>query len=232
MAIIGTDLSNWQGKPDFDKLAAANIKFAISKACDGLNETSTFDSDWANSKGKLVRGAYTWFYPEKDWRAQADKFLATVGPLDPEDMPLAIDFEQTTKIVGAPLLKLVTDYARYLSENTGRKPLLYTGKWYWQQYVQDLDAPELVELCDLWHAEYPRTSAHGTQYEATLAELKSPHPAKPWADRNIDPVIWQFDGDKGLTLPDGTDADFNRFNGTIEEFQAWVASTILPPVCQ
>jgi GH25 family lysozyme M1 (1,4-beta-N-acetylmuramidase) len=231
MTVLGTDLSPWQGKPDFDKLAAAGIKFAISKATDGLNVANTFASDWANSKGKVTRGAYTWFHPDVDWKQQADKFIATVGTLEDDDLPLAIDFEQATTIVGAPLLKLITDYTRYLAEQTGRKPILYTGKYYWMQYVKDLDAPDLIEICDLWHAEYPNASAHGTQYEQALAALKSPHPAKPWASRNIAPKLWQFDGDKGLTLPDGTDADFNRFDGSDEEFAAWIASTILPPYC-
>jgi lysozyme len=231
MTVLGTDLSHWQGKPDFDKLKAAGIKFAISKATDGVSVHDTFASDWANSKGKVYRGAYTWFKPEIPWQAQADKFIETVGPLEDDDLPLAVDFEQTTKIVGAPLLKAITDYVRYIAEKTGRRPILYTGKYYWMQFVQDLDAPDLVEICDLWHAEYPRSSAHGVQYDAALAALKSPHPAKPWASRNIPPKLWQFDGDGGLTLPDGTDADFNRFDGSDEEFAAWIAASILPPYC-
>lgn len=229
MASLGIDVSKWQGVVDYDAVAKAGIKFAIAKAVHGKYLDSRFTLNWSSIKGKLVRGAYAWYIPEQDAMQQADALVAAMSGLDGEDMPPAIDFEQPTKVPARQLLDGALAFVRRIREKTGRKPLFYTGKWYWAEYVKDMDSPELVQLTDLWHAEYPNLGRAGTQYQEALAALGSPHPPLPWAKRGIAPKLWQFDGDKGLTLPGGQDADFNRFDGSDEEFQGWLAESIIDP---
>ena len=230
MPLLGTDVSKWQGVVDYDAVAAAGVKFAIAKAVHGKYQDTKFATNWNGIKGKLVRGAYAWYVPEQDAIEQADALIAAMVGLDNDDLPPAIDFEQPTQIPADKLLAGAMTFVRRIIEKTGRKPLFYTGKWYWQQYVKDMDAPELVSLTDLWHAEYPNLGRSGIQYREAMAALGSPHPALPWAKRGIAPRIWQFDGDKGLTLPGGQDADFNRFDGEDEEFVAYIASTVIDPL--
>lgn len=227
MTILGTDVSKWQGVVDFGAVAAAGVKFAVAKAVNGTSLDPSFKRNWAALKGKLTRGAYGWFLPDMDPIVQADALIAAMDGLDNDDMPPAVDFEQPTTMEAKRLHDAVVLYVRRLREKTGRKPLFYTGKWYWAQYVKDMDSPELVQTTDLWHAEYPSHGRTGIDYDAALKALGSPHPPSPWAKRGIPPKLWQFDGDKGLTLPGGQDADFNRFDGGDEEFAVWLASTVI-----
>jgi lysozyme len=226
--VLGIDVSHYQGVLDFTQVAGAGIQFCVTKATHGsVSLDSTFSRNWAAMKGVIRRGAYCWLVPEQDPIKQAD-FFADAVSLETADMPPTIDFEQATKLSPADLLTRLTACVKQVRARTGRKPMLYTGKWYWAQFCADVDSAELVELCDLWHAEYPSTKRVGTAYDEALKALGSPHPPKPWASRNLSPKLWQFDGDKGLVLPNGVDADFDRFVGTLGDFDAWIAASILP----
>ena len=227
--LLGIDVARWQGVVDFKSVAAHGVKFCICKATHGKGLDGTFKQNWGSIKPHMVRGAYAWYIPGKDPMGQADAFVDAMVGLSNDDLPPAIDFEEPSSLPAQQLLDEVLVFVKRVRERTNRKPLLYTGKWFWQQYVKDMDSPELVLLTDLWHSEYPRTGKTGTQYDEALAALRSPNPSKPWASRGIAPKLWQFDGDKGLTLPNGVDADFNRFDGSEEEFQCWLASTIIDP---
>jgi GH25 family lysozyme M1 (1,4-beta-N-acetylmuramidase) len=227
MTLLGCDVSKWQGVVDYKAVAAAGVKFCFAKAVHGTTLDPRFVLNWTNMNGVLYRGAYGWYIPEQDATEQADALVDAMRDFSMNDLPPAVDFEQPTKVPAATLLANITTYVKRLRERTGRKPLLYTGKWYWAEYVKDSDCPELIQLCDLWHAEYPNTGRTGVDYEGALSALGSPHPPSPWAKRGIAPRLWQFDGDKGLTLPGGQDADFNRFDGSDEEFAAWNAASIL-----
>jgi GH25 family lysozyme M1 (1,4-beta-N-acetylmuramidase) len=231
--VLGIDISFCQGSNvDFDSVKSAGIKYVICKATHGGNPTSidpTFKSNWAKLKGKIARGAYMWYVPGTDPIKQADHFVDTMlaNGFDENDLPPAIDFEQNTTVAAQPLLDGVVACVKRIRERTNRKVIFYTGKWYWSGFVKDLDCPELLDMVDLWHAEYPSSRRVGTEYAAALAVLPSPHPPTPWAKRNIAPLIWQFDGDKGLVLPQGTDSDFDRFNGSEEEFYQWIKDSNL-----
>jgi GH25 family lysozyme M1 (1,4-beta-N-acetylmuramidase) len=223
--VLGIDIAWPQGpKVDFDSIAKTDIMYIVSKAAHGLKGIDpTFKRNYEETKRiSRVRGRYCWYVPEQDPEKQADRFVEVGGELDPDtDLPISIDFEEKTQIPPKENLARVLSCVKRVRKLTKRKPILYTGKWYWYQYTGDdkglnADSKEMVANAYLWHAEYPRKSQSGTQYNEALASLGKPSPARPWASRGTSPLFWQFDGDGGLRLPQGTDSDFNRFIGTYD----------------
>jgi lysozyme len=231
MTILGIDISWCQGsKLDHAQIKDAGIGFVIAKCTHGQDPKAidpTFARNWSETKrvGQR-RGAYHWFVPEHDPIAQADHFVDTLGPLDINDLPPSFDFEQQTKILGKALLDRALACVERIEELTMRRVLLYTGSWYWRGFALDLDHP--LASRPLWHAQYPSTLRQGKDYEAALAHLPDPSLPKPWKDRGESEVIWQFDGDHGLVLPDGTDSDFDRFHGDESDLDAFVRGSHLP----
>lgn len=120
-----------------------------------------------------------------------------------------------------------------MRERLGYEPVVYTYPHFMKRIAEGVTADELAEL-----AQYPLWIAGGKFYEAGNAgafpiEGDKPPIPKPWGDHKI----WQFDGNGGLRLPgSGADADFNAFNGTLEELRKFaelpegVASMAPPPM--
>lgn len=98
------------------------------------------------------------------------------------------------------LCEAVTRYCR------GKKPIIYTYLDWWDHLAAGADVSWAAEY-ELWQAWYVK------QWPG---ELASPRIRKPWTRW----LFWQWDGDGGEKLPDGRDADFCVFNGTLEELQA------------
>lgn len=71
----------------------------------------------------------------------------------------------------------------------------------------------------LWLADYKFQSRW-----VTRSEIATVSPEPPW-DKN---TIIQFDGNGGLKLPNGVDADFNMFVGNEEDFDALVGRRDVP----
>jgi len=61
----------------------------------------------------------------------------------------------------------------------------------------------------------------------TLRALPPFDHADPWVGKRVD--FEQFDGNGGLYLPQGVDADFIRFNGTVADLRAFAKSCRLVP---
>lgn len=212
--IIGIDAAHWQGVLPVHALESAGIRFAIVKAVHGLsvNPDVQFTRSFnALLTTRLHRSAYLWF-TDADPIAQADNFFRVVeaaGYAD-RDLPLAVDFEEpSTRYRGHVLLDRLRECLARVHDLSGRAPLLYTGKWYWDQFVS-LDAPDLVETYPLWHAQYPRAEVRDRRAcGIDPPNVGKPALPRPWASRGVAEALWQFDGDGGCVLPNGVDADFN-----------------------
>lgn len=243
---LGVDLSRWQGEVDFSTFEKANIVFAVSKAAHASGADASFARNWRESKARgVIRGGYGWYLPQSSSKAsaQADALWSSLekGGYTETDMPPAMDFEEPFAMDPRKMLDGAFEYIERLIARSGRRPLLYTGTWFWNQYLKSLtgkglkvannlfvlDAPELVAMCDLWHSEYPPLKSK-TDYAAAVQGLKAPTLPAPWQSRGLTAVLHQFDGDKGLVLPQGTDSDFNVFWGDREAFVAWVARSSDP----
>jgi len=232
--LIGIDAAHWQGVLPADQLFGAGVRFAIIKATHGLglNPDAQFLRSWRALLGfPIVRGAYHWL-TDADPVKQGEHFVRVVeaAGYNDDDLPLAVDFEEpSTRFRGRELLDHMRACVYTVEDKTGRPVIMYTGRWYWQQFVGDLDAQDVVERCLYWHAEYPRTEIRDRRacgYDPPT--LPAPRLSKPWADRGLPYFMHQFDGNGGCVLPNGVDADFNRFEGSLADLREVCARRVGP----
>lgn len=236
MSLVFSDFSSVQGEQQFDPFEAAGIVGVISKATQG---TTGVDHEFRrnfkeSARTKRRRTAYHWLEPLQDPVVQAGHFVDVLGNEGYDvavDIDPVVDFE-SAKAKGMPpqvvLDHLVAFGTAVETSALRRRIMIYTGKWYWREFVGDLDSPWAAQR-HLWHAQYPSTNRVGTYYDAALRALPSPDLPLPWASRGLHETFWQFDGDKGLVLPSGTDADFDRFNGTLDDLDAMIADGKIGP---
>src|SRR5437588_6150581 len=101
--VKGVDVSHYDGAIDWGKVKAASIDFAIIKATENINFIDPeFAANWKFAgMSHVVRGAYHFLRPEVDPVAQADYFLAALGPSLPGDLPPSLDLEVVDGLTGA-----------------------------------------------------------------------------------------------------------------------------------
>ena len=139
--VEGVDVSDGQGAIDWTSVRNAGVRFAIAKATQGTyNTQSRFAAYWSGMKAAgVIRGAYHFFDPTEDGVAQANHFLAVMGPLSPGDLPPMLDIEcpdgdgaclgwsgGTGKAPAATIRQRMIDFLNTVQAATGRKPLVYT----------------------------------------------------------------------------------------------------------
>ncbi|MFO0682924.1 MAG: glycoside hydrolase family 25 protein [Sandaracinus sp.] len=205
--VEGIDVSEWQGNIDWNAVAGSGVRFAIVRISDGTYRDRTFAANWNGAQAAgLLRGAYQFFEPGVDPDVQADIVIAAVGVLGPNDMPVTLDVEAPSPSVGpAEYTARIHRWVERVTNGTGRPPMIYTGRYYWDPYVASSDFAGLP----LWHAQY--TSA----------------PCPNINDRWSDWTFWQYTS-TGSVPGIGGNVDRNVFNGTFEQLQALAHSDQLP----
>jgi len=164
----GVDLSSAQESSpiDFGKLSKVGLEFIAIKATGENGYVNPyFARDWAQAKTAApVRIAYH-FLDGRDPVAQADQFLAAVGPVGSGDV-LALDSEANPSegIPEFPPEHLLPWFQRVQSK-TGKLPFSYMGAYYRQA------SDPRYQLYPLWLPAY--------------TSLNSPHTVRPW-------MIWQY----------------------------------------
>lgn len=238
--VLGADFARWQGKIDWASTADAAITRRLPSGdvetvgklrfvyCKATHGTSGVDSEFAhNSVGRTAMrwsGYYFWFVPGQSPKQQAEWFVKNVEKTyTSRDLCAAMDFEELAPAgYGAQrLLQEAQECGERVEALLGHKIITYSGKGFWDhpQGCAGLDS-EWFGSRDYWHAEY---KGH-VPLETEVARISA-----PWLKRTLRERIWQFDGDKGLYLPNGTDSDFNFFNGSEDYLQAWVDGSGIPP---
>lgn len=197
--IHGLDVSNHQGRIDWDK-AAVGQSFAICKASEG----NSFIDRWLvrnwTELGRLglVRGAYHYARPgDNTPEAEARHFLSVMSNVEIAPGDLAVlDLEE-----GADDFDVIGWSLRWLEIVTnalGFRPMLYSYQWYIQ--VRNFDQAPGIAQYPLWYASYRATWP--------------PTPA-PW----VSMPIWQYTSTlavDGITGP----CDANRSKLTVDELRA------------
>lgn len=202
MAIRGIDVSSHQGIIDWAKVPS-EIQFAFTKATEGTNYTNpTFARNWEGIKATgRVRGAYHFARPSENGPTEeANYFLQAiqnVGGLKEGDL-IALDMEDTEH--SGDLYPWTLAWLKYVEENTGLKPFLYSGRWYMEPHSL-LNRPALAEY-GLWYAAYQ-------------AELPPAPSAWPFV------AIWQYGDTERLPGINGP-VDTDEFNGdSIEQLRRY-----------
>jgi GH25 family lysozyme M1 (1,4-beta-N-acetylmuramidase) len=190
---------------------AAGISFALVKATEGTGFVDpTFDDNWQGMKeAGIVRGAYHFFHPGQDASKQA-AFLARVLELEQNDLPPVLDLETDDGMDAAIAVNAVEQWLNQVERLLGRKPIIYTGSWFWNPIAERLgQAPA-------WIGDYPLWVMHYT----TASQPFLPTGWSRW-------TIWQYtdqgkvDGINGGNPP----LDMNRFNGSPQDLVDWLAGT-------
>jgi GH25 family lysozyme M1 (1,4-beta-N-acetylmuramidase) len=191
--VEGVDVSSYQGTIDWAALKAGGIDFAIIRTSDGLNyPDAKFAANWAGAKqAGVIRGVYQYFEPAQDPVAQADMMLQAMGPLDAGDLPPTIDVETTGGLGPSALAAAVKAWTDHVAAATGRAPMIYTGKYFWQDMVGGAD-----QTADpLWVA----------QWGVTCPDLPTPWTA--W-------TFWQWTSTGSVAGISGN-VDRDRFDGDL-----------------
>ena len=148
----GIDVSRWQGKINWKKVAAAGYRFAVIRATIGHHYTdSRFYVNWngAQEAGLLI-STYHVVKPSHPASSQIDRFLDVLGSRK-ADLPLVLDIELDDDLSPADITICIRDCLQKVEQQEGRKPIIYTGKWFWDAQV--LPSSEWSKY-DLWVANY------------------------------------------------------------------------------
>jgi GH25 family lysozyme M1 (1,4-beta-N-acetylmuramidase) len=207
---LGIDVSYYQENINWNSVKNAGVKWAIIRVSDGSTFVDPkFQQNWSGAKNAgVIRGAYQFFRPNQDPIAQANLLLNTMGPLEPGDLPPVIDVEATGGLSPATVAARVGQWIQRVESVTGRKPIIYTGKYFWQDNVQSA----AFSSYPLWHAQYTT---------ATCANI-----ADQWSTW----TMWQYT-DSGTVAGVPGPVDTNRFNGDLAALQAFANGGAPAPVC-
>jgi lysozyme len=146
----GIDVSYYQGEVDWTAVRADGVVFAFVKATEGESEVDPrFAVNWhgAQSAG-VVRGAYHFFDPDVDARAQAEHFIATVH-LEAGDLPPALDVEVAEGVSIEGIEDGVRVWLETVAKAFGVTPILYSDPTFLDQHLASGFA-----AYPLWIAEY------------------------------------------------------------------------------
>ena len=223
-AVKGIDISVWQhsnDKPiDFAALKSKfDVSFVVIKASDGgtrgnKNAIKWFPIDSAAARAEgLVVGAYHYALPGNmdrntitDAKLQAKRAVEQAEGAKLGDLPLSLDVEELP--CGWTIQRLAKWTGAFLAEAeklSGRTPIIYTNGTFIGR-LQDAGAADLSRY-PLWLAKW------GPKLGTDPKEMRI------W---NNEWLIWQFTADGKVSAVPSSTTDLNVFNGTPEEFQAFI----------
>ena len=153
----GVDVSHHQQTIDWQKVAAAGIKYAYIKATEGATGVDArFADNWAGTaQNQIVRGAYHFFSPAKSPASQFENFKKTVtlnaGDLAPA-LDLEVDGQDWSALPLADRVPAALDLLQRLEDHYGITPIVYTNK----RTVDEVFAGDAGGLTNypLWVASY------------------------------------------------------------------------------
>jgi len=193
-ATHGIDVSRYQKCIDWELVSSMRdrgqrISFAIAKATEGTNlKDRCFDQNWKGmKKHQILRGAYLYFHPNKNGKAQADYFISNVK-LESGDLPPVIDIEEANRMSDKNIQNALKECADVLEKKYGSKPIIYTNVDFYENRLGDM------------FGDYPLWAAHYEQCEAPRVKRK-------W-------TLWQHNC-KGRVNGIGAEVDFNVVNGNL-----------------
>jgi GH25 family lysozyme M1 (1,4-beta-N-acetylmuramidase) len=198
--VPGVDVSVYQGSIDWGAVKGSGIDFAIARVSDGTYIDSTFATNWAGMKAAgLIRGAYQFFEPAEDPTELANIIIDRIGPLGDGDLPPTLDVEVTGGQSPATINANIHTWVNTIEAATGRRPIIYVGKYFWQDNVQTGD----FSSYPLWLAAYVAGCPN------------TPDQWDHW-------TMWQF-ADNGDIPGINARVDRDMFNGTLAELQGLAA---------
>lgn len=196
--VKGIDVSHHQGRINWRRVAASDIRFAFIRVADGLSTDRHFRHNWRQARiNSLTRGAYQFFRPRVDAARQADLLVAKMGGRERGDLPPALDVETRDGVNVRSLVNGINRWiARYRQRSGQRAVIIYTTLRFWRS----LGLPRIPGTV-LWIAAWQRR------------EADVPSTWSRW-------LFWQYTDRgrvSGITVP----VDLNRFHGDLQALRAF-----------
>ncbi|MFN8619552.1 MAG: glycoside hydrolase family 25 protein [Chloroflexota bacterium] len=137
----GIDVSHWQGRIDWAKVARSGIDFVIAKATEG---TWMLDPTYARNRAEAHRygirfSAYHYANPSRkrgDAKREAD-FFVKHAHLRGRDLVPALDLEEDGGLGSGELRRWTLQFLHRVEQRTGVRPMLYTSPGFWSGEVGD-----------------------------------------------------------------------------------------------
>ncbi len=209
-APAGVDVSGHQHPTlngiDWDAVKSDGQSFAFVKATEGfgyINGHFVEDANRAAAAGLKV-GAYHYARPSEDPIRQAAAFAAQLALVPNQTLPPVLDLEVSEGLNADQLAAWTRTFLTELELLTGRKPMLYTYKYFWLGEMGN--TTEFSEY-PLWLAAY---------------QDQAPEPVGGW-DKI---AFWQRSG-SGRVAGIATDVDMNLFNGTHAQLETFSAGNYI-----
>ena len=201
----GIDVSHWQGKIQWPRVAGAGYTFAFGKATESTTYTDpTYATNRAGAESAgLTFGAYHFGRPggsgdagiTANAIAQADYFLDVAQPQAGE-LPPVLDLESKGTLAVAGLQKWTRAWLDQVAARTGVAAFVYASPSFWKTALGD--------TVDVANAGYPLWIAHWTTNASPLL------PAESWGGKSW--TFWQHSSHG--TVPGITpQVDLDRFHG-------------------
>jgi GH25 family lysozyme M1 (1,4-beta-N-acetylmuramidase) len=200
--IEGIDVSYFQGKPDYAKVAESGRKFAIIKASEGANGYDpSFKAHRDAALPHLWVGAYHVLRPNSPVGAQVRNFYERSEGLGEMRMqlPPTLDFELYGPDGAVPkgkLAEIALDFLQRAEELWKCAPMLYTYPWFWKDVASVAKAETLAKFKQypLWYASYDSVPRCPPQWDSI--------------------TIHQYAGNNGKCPGVVGACDLNKFHGT------------------
>ncbi|MCB9583460.1 MAG: hypothetical protein H6717_40885 [Polyangiaceae bacterium] len=198
----GADVSAWQTNFNW---SAAGVVYGYARISDGANYIDKyFDQNWKQMKDLgILRGAYQYFEPGQNATTQANLMVQKVGKLGPGDMPAMIDVEATGGQSPATIASKVKTWLDIVEKGTGKRPIIYTGSYFWQDNVKDTSFGKYP----IWIAAYGPSC-----------------PSLPPGWTNW--TFWQYCNGETKYCTNGKGFDRDVFNGTLAELKAFAGGSV------
>lgn len=160
----GIDISHHNAPFPWDKLST-QVQFVYCKATQGATyRDPEFNNYWQHlKKTGLKRGAYHFLTATDSAQKQADNFLSRgIDFSKPNVLPPVLDVEdQVPASLNAGITKnkeafiqMISDWLIIIERETGRKPIIYSYKNFFKDYLNDHSWPNNP----LWLASYQNTA--------------------------------------------------------------------------
>ena len=164
--VPGIDVSGNNGSIDWVKVGKTDKKFAFIKLTEGRDfKSKVAKENWDGAKANgLLVGGYHFAKPstqpgEDDPIAEASFFvkqLLAMGWKKGVDLLPVLDLEDGTKTDDEYNAHWAVSFCETVEKQLGVKPIVYTGKWFWDAYLAGAKKETLDKLTQyqVWWAHY------------------------------------------------------------------------------
>ena len=193
--VKGIDVSYYQGNVNWGSVKGAGYDFAIARISDGTTFMDPkFEQNWSGIKAAgMIRGAYQFFRPAQNPDTQADIVVNAVGKLGAGDLPVTCDVEVADGVSAATYAANIKTWVDKVTAGTGKPPMIYTGKYFWNGSVQSTAFNDLPLWIAVWGSTCPDL----------------PTAWDNWA-------FWQYSATGSVPGISG-DVDLDYFNGSLDQ---------------